>query len=96
MNRSAIITASSIAFAVIAFAGYQTGIATAKFPDNGLSDLPANFALVAIEKGKRIAPAESVGPIAEDMVEWVIDCYDQFGPEGAHPDAISLDGCMPA
>lgn len=96
MKRSAIVTASSIILIGLAFAGHVTGVATAKLAHTGPASLQAEFRPVFIDKSARLNPYEDALAADGDVtVEWVIDCYDQFGPDGAKPDAANLDGCMP-
>ncbi len=93
MNRSAIITAASLIFLGAAFAAHETGVASAGLPDFA----PSEFHNVVIGKSSRVVPETSVAQEGEEMtVEWVLDCYDQFGPEGVSPDVAQLNSCMPS
>lgn len=104
MNRSSIATASGILAILIGVVGYQTGVATAKLQDDvspgarEIASVPPAFRSLPIRKSGRFGPQQEQ-PVVEDeqdaMIEWVIDCYDQFGPDAAEPDPASLDSCMP-
>lgn len=60
------------------------------------SEIPA-MEMILIEKSARL-PAPSIIDEGWDEVasEWILDCYDQFGPEGGQPDDTMLQGCLPS
>ncbi|SMC57158.1 hypothetical protein [Rhizobium sp. RU36D] len=93
MNRSAIVTAASLIFLGAAFAAHETGVASASLP----AFAPAEFQQAVIGKSSRVVPQAILAEEDEEMtVEWVIDCYDQFGPDGVSPDVAQLNSCMPS
>ncbi|MCL6708196.1 hypothetical protein M8R20_14450 [Pseudomonas sp. R2.Fl] len=50
---------------------------------------------IVIQKSDRLpAPAIVDEGWDEAASEWMLDCYDQFGPEGGQPDAAELDSCL--
>lgn len=49
-----------------------------------------------IEKTDRLPAASQYGYLAvpEEDGEWILDCYDQFGPDARQPDARGLKSCL--
>lgn len=88
------------AFSLAAVAGLGGAIASAALPDGYIFNSDP-YPLVDLQKTDRVGSDLLPAPIdaadlEEATVEWVIDCYDQYGPEGARPDAVQLNRCMPS
>lgn len=105
MNRSSIISVSVTLAAFLVVAAYQTGVATAKLQDNfapsasEIAAVPPVFRTLPIKKTGRFERQVEFKVIEDEqdaMIEWIIDCDDQFGPYAARPDAKSLESCMPS
>ena len=49
-----------------------------------------------IEKTDRLSAASQYGHLAvpEEEGEWILDCYDQFGPDARQPDTHGLRTCL--
>lgn len=59
------------------------------------ADIPV-LKTIVMEKSDRL-PAPAIIDEGDEMAsEWILDCYDQFGPDGGQPDNALLSGCLPS
>jgi hypothetical protein len=95
MLRAVTVTTLATLGAFGALIGIQA--ATANGQRSGL--FAGEYHSVVLGKTSRIAVAGQgkVIPLDEAAnVEWVIDCYDQYGPDAETPDAGALERCIPS
>lgn len=96
MLRAATVTTLAALGAFGAFMGFHAATANAeRTVDNGLGE----YQTVILDKTGRIPleEQEEAVPLEEEAtIEWVIDCYDQYGPEADKPDATALARCIPS
>lgn len=78
-----------ILFAVVSVPAAVAGVSVA---DRSMSE--ASYTDVALAKTDRIVPLIGQGLPDESVSEWVLDCYDTFGPEGGSPNENDLSQCL--
>ena len=93
MTKNILQTSIAAAFSVLAIV-FAVHASTGVFSNRPSADM---FSNQVVEKtgryGHEIASADMA---LEDESEWVLDCYDQFGPDGSNPVAAKLKSCLPS
>lgn len=87
MNKPIILSAATSVFVTVAILLAAHGASQAK---GSVPDMD----MMIIDKSDRLPVPYTIDEWDEAASEWVLDCYDQFGPEGARDDAAALNSCL--
>lgn len=76
-------------FALVSVPAAVAGVAVA---DRSTSE--TSYRDIALAKTDRVVPLISQDLPEETVSEWVLDCYDTFGPDGGSPNENELSQCL--
>ncbi|MCM2472062.1 hypothetical protein HGO38_01020 [Rhizobium sp. CG5] len=82
----------AIAILLVAMVSVPAAVAGVSMSDRATSG--ASYTNVALAKTDRVVPLISQDLPEETVSEWVLDCYDTFGPEGGNPNENDLSQCL--
>lgn len=82
----------AIAILLVAMVSVPAAVAGVSVADRTASE--ASYTDVALAKTDRIVPLIGQDLPEETVSEWVLDCYDTFGPEGGSPNENELSQCL--